>query len=448
VKKLENRVRIATDSSAEGLSNVLEHAEDNMERIKWLITCIPFSGAVGGVGSKVRDLSEQIPLLANEVKVDDVPDVIKSLSINKGVEAAFPAPGWSQIIVGIGKIIHVYDFRSGQHEFELGRHKGRIQDLAVSPDERKAASTGMDCVVKVWDIIQRRELMEVGLGQSALHSQSFVHFTGLPQQHLACSGFSFGYPGKDVYFHGDARVVLSGDGSIMVEARYRSVSLIATASMTTIRNIPVKEEPGNVAITRDGKYLYIRQTYPQEVTVVQVGDGAVIGKWVLKDEVKGDQLFVDERGKVRVIAGTRDGAVKTWDIASGAVQTVLRHGDVSTPIVAVGVAENVASTVIIAALREDGIVQIWNLTAEKLVIQLGVGEDYPISKSEYQPKMIVMLSPDGSKLFVRRGDIIATCGLHGSLETTVASSASLLPPPPPPPPPPPLLPSPPSGLQT
>jgi len=159
----------------------------------------------------------------------------------------------------------------------------------------------------------------------------------------------------------------------------------------------------------------IKEKNMPRITVFKVGDGtSVIGESDLDEEVVGEHVFLDGQGKVHVVAGTRGGAIKTWDVAAGVYKTFLQDesgGATSKPIVAVSVAEKtVASATIVAVLRENGVVHIWNFDTQQLVMQLGVGVKERIGMPG---RNIIMLSPDGSRLFVRRGDIIATSMLHG-----------------------------------
>jgi WD40 repeat protein len=385
-------------------------------RLQWLTSRIPFTVGMtvgGNSGMRVQNLSEHIPLLTNCLQ-NPSSGGVKGLALNNGISLAVPGNDWSYLLVGIGKTIHVKNFTSGLHEFELGRHQGMVEVVTISADGNKVASAGRDNVTRVWDFQRRKEVAKFGPARS-------VKFTALRHMHLLY-GVHGDYTVIDLStkaqrsFPGYKSQCISKDGSVMVLSRHNHVNLVYTSTMTAIRSITLTDEiethstwyEKNTVLSDDGKYLYFWSSYKQDAAVFQVNDGVVLGKWNTGGKVTDEHVFLDRQGTVCVIAGAEVGAVKVWDVANATVRMVLSLKDVTAPVVALSMSLTSGAFVhpVVAVLHKDGNVCVWDLEVESAVVRLDAGIGYPLGGSA---RHMISLSPDGAKLLLQRGDLMACC---------------------------------------
>lgn len=83
---------------------------------------------------------------------------------------AFSANG-VRMAIGHGRSIHIYDVAAGDPLSVLQGHTNVINCLAFSPDEKRIASGGNDCVIRIWDAERSQELLTLEAEVPVMHLQ-------------------------------------------------------------------------------------------------------------------------------------------------------------------------------------------------------------------------------------------------------------------------------------
>ncbi|PPQ74100.1 hypothetical protein CVT26_006479 [Gymnopilus dilepis] len=426
ISQLEQGVRQASDTSSDKISTSLKQAEEEVKRLQWIIDRAPFYSMSSS--DQLRDFSEHMSFLVNRIDCSVTSPDIKPLSVNKGFTAVVVGRVWRELYLAVGRVLHVYGFESGEHQFEVGRHSGTITALAITSDESKLASFGQDRVIRVWDVMRRKELSTF----SPIERCAAVDFTAGPEYHVATHNHTFTQvfsrynPDSRIHYHGDAAYVISADGSTMAFRGMSGIAIAATSTMEVTRTIPWNGRPTRIALSGNGQYLCVRGNTTEGTTIFKLDDGAKLLVSPRDDSEVDEQFYIDSSAhEVRLIAGTRAGSIRIRNIHDGSLYKEL--SDLSTPkplpIVSISVAEDSASGGLVASLDASGVVCIWHIGTSVCLSRLGVGLDIPLKNTSVGST--IRISTNGYRLLVKRGGFTAVCMLHGFVDAVVKMKAGL-----------------------
>jgi WD40 repeat protein len=86
---------------------------------------------------------------------------------------ALTPDGRRAVSSGYGGAVTVWDLSQGREERTLAGHRGRVSDVALSPDGSRTVSVGFDGMLKIWDTESGEELASVNLD----HTLKYVSLT-------------------------------------------------------------------------------------------------------------------------------------------------------------------------------------------------------------------------------------------------------------------------------
>jgi DNA-binding beta-propeller fold protein YncE len=214
-------------------------------------------------------------------------------------------------------------------------------------------------------------------------------------------GLAFAAKTNRLYVGGGSRAAVFeftlADGKLQAG---RSLAVVAAAQRTA------QDFVGDVAISPDGRLIYAAQLYRDSIAVINLGSGAVVGRY--KTGRRPYRIVFHPDGQTFFVSHWADGSVSHYDAASGSALETLRLGAHPSDMVwrpggppdpAPGEPSYAARLFVTAANTNR--VYVIGVTASK---QLSVIETINMAMTPRQPlgmtPSALGLSPDGNRLFV------------------------------------------------
>ena len=156
-----------------------------------------------------------------------------------------------------------------------------------------------------------------------------------------------------------------------------------TATNTVIGTIPVGANPLGVAITPDGKKVYVANRYSNNISVIDTGTNKVIAS--VKAGLGPSGVTVNQAGTKLYVTNCEDGTISVIDTNSDTIAATLPAG--KWPM---GVAVSPDGTKVYVANEGSNNVSIIDTATETVINTVRVG------RSPYG----IAVSPDGTKVYV------------------------------------------------
>jgi WD40 repeat protein len=256
--------------------------------------------------------------------------------------AHFDAKGTRAISASDDGSARIWTLADG-HSIALA-HPGAVVDAAFSPDGRQVATAGDDGVARIWDAAGGRLVKQIHVDDGVLMS---VHYSP--------DGRRLVVPGDD----GVLRIADVRGGIVVAEIRGHA-GVVYDAAF-------VRDGRALISVGEDGT---LRAWAPPEASALPVG-GA-------HDAPVAISFSPDASD---VVAGYGSGAVRVFDLATGASTALPSHGDWAT-------ASYSPDGAFIASASYDGTVRLWDVKRQT---------SRPVPSSE-APKLAVAVAPDGKQV--------------------------------------------------
>ncbi|NEO74421.1 MAG: hypothetical protein F6K52_34420, partial [Moorea sp. SIO3H5] len=234
----------------------------------------------------LKDYPAASPMLALQQILDHIQQPRLGKHQGRVKQVAFRRDGQHLASAGEEGMVRLWDLKTGQVQQEFKGHQGRVRQVEFSLDGQLFASAGEERIVRVWDL-------KTGQVQALKGHQGRVR-----------------------------QVALSQDGQLLASAGFDGI-----VRLWDINTGQVQELKGHqgwvrqVALSRDGQLL------------ASTGCDRMVMLWDLKtrqvQELKGHQGWVDQvkfswDGQLLASAGV-DRIVRLWDVNTGQVQAFKRH---------------------------------------------------------------------------------------------------------------------------
>lgn len=231
-------------------------------------------------------------------------------------------------IVSAGEDVRVHHDEG--HASSLG-HGGHAQALAVSNDQRWAATGGLDRVIRVWDL-EREVLAQTLVG----HDEQITSLSFSPDAEALASA-SFDTTGRLWDLSSGASRVLRGHRDVVSTIRF-SPDGVSVATSSWDRTVRVWDVP------------------PRR-------------RWVLRGHTVGVHSVDFSPDGSQVVSGAHDHSVRLWDVATGEGRILGEHGDHVFRVRFSPNGEWVASS------SDDQTVRLWNTSVDHAVTFTGHSAD-------------------------------------------------------------------------
>lgn len=297
--------------------------------------------------------------------------------------------------------LRVWDLANGAEQFTLKGHSKSISALAISPDGRTALSGSIDTQVRLWDLqLGKGRLLYSGHGSMitavAITPDSRRAISADRDGNLAVLDLPEGLPVFAIKAHDRAAtaLVVSPDGRKFITA-----SEDGTANVWELESGRLLHtlgtpgwRPGKTVTLADGR-TGIQMDDDGVPALLDRRSFQVIERYVgHTEEITSLAVTPDSR---RVITGSRDAALRVWDLETGAEQHILAGHEQYIYSVAVSPDGRLA-----ASASSDRTVKVWDLATGACVHTLA-GHKFDV--------YCLAFTPDGRGLVTGSQDETVRC---------------------------------------
>jgi WD40 repeat protein len=286
---------------------------------------------------------------------------------------AFSRDGKTAFSAGQDGTVRSWGLATGAERLRL-RHPERVLRLAVSPDDRYLLTSCEDRVVRVWDLAKGAEARRLEgkhspwtLGLSPDGREVLTHDLAGPATMSVISEVATGkelrrFPlgGEGVWTPDGQRLLSNWQGSLRVaDARTGKVIRPLYGHRTWIRDVAVSPD-GRLGLSASGTPApadaYAGDAFDDcSVRLWDVGSGRQLRVWQESHATRWGVAF--SPGGRRAVAGSREGTVRVYDLATGKELACLE-----SPTGVHGVAVSPDGRWVLGGCQ-DGVLRLWELPA-------------------------------------------------------------------------------------
>jgi WD40 repeat protein len=260
---------------------------------------------------------------------------------------------------GYDSRVHLWDPDTGKDVLTLEGHKGEASCIAFSANGKLLASGSQDTELRLWEVATGKE------------RQRFVGHNA-PIERLA----------------------LSPDGKVLASSCLGgTLRLWDTGTGKEIRSVPI--DPGYrvlaMTFSPDSKQFAFNNRSDKGIQLVDVAGGNVVRTFQGHKDKVNELIFTPDGTKL--ISGSADRTIRVWDVASG--KEVHRYGDEKGEVRCLALAPD--GKTLTYGTHPDGMVHIWDLAANKDLVQPWKAHRWCVVSIAY--------SPDSKKVALGRDTI-------------------------------------------
>jgi len=314
-----------------------------------------YEDALNELLSKGFEISPESPTSVT-ITPDNANRIVELVRWGKGIANRVAwSPDGRKFAIASSIGIYLYDAQT-RVEIRFIETKAWVSGVIFAPDSRLVASWSHDQTIKLWDVVDGREVRI-----TARHLEWVQNVTSIPNVRIVQSeGQTILWDvanGREVltldgYTEPVRGVAFSVDGQMLAICLEDKIKLWDVVTGKELRTLRHKASVRCIAFRPDGKIL-----------VIGVKDNTIrLWDVVSEEEVRislyggmARSLTFTPSGKI-LAAGTKDNIIKLWEVATGNEVWTLRH---------TGSVQNVAFALdgnTLAAGSSDNIIKFWDVT--------------------------------------------------------------------------------------